>query len=178
MLLTESALVAVAGGVVALVLSLWTSRVFASITPLPNLTLRLDLRPDVRVIGFAVLATLAAAAVLAIVGAFQAMRAETAPALKEDAASSIGGRSPARLRAALAAVQITVSLVLLIGAALFLRSARNAEAIELGFEARGVLATDLDGAGRTTPAANPPPFPGTGRGGRGRRNSKPAPPPS
>ncbi|OLC41345.1 MAG: hypothetical protein AUH43_24745 [Acidobacteria bacterium 13_1_40CM_65_14] len=154
MLLTESALVAVAGGVVALVLSLRTSRVFASITPLPNLTLRLDLRPDVRVIGLAVLATLAAAAVLAIVGAFQAMRAETAPALKEDAASSIGGRSPARLRAALAAVQITVSLVLLIGAALFLRSARNAEAIELGFETRGVLATDLDGAGRSTPAAN------------------------
>jgi putative ABC transport system permease protein len=54
----------------------------------------------------------------------------------------------------LAAAQITVSLVLLIGAALFVRSARNAEAIALGFETRGVLATDLDGAGRGTPAAN------------------------
>jgi predicted permease len=154
MLLTESALVAIGGGIVAVVLSLWTSRAFASITPLPNLTLRLDLRPDVRVIGFAVLATFAAAAVLAIAGAFQAMRAATAPALKEDAAASMGGRPSAHLRATLAAVQITVSLVLLIGAALFMRSARNAEAIELGFETRGVLATDLDGAGRSTPAAN------------------------
>jgi predicted permease len=154
MLLTESALVAAAGGIVALVLSLWTSRVFASITPLPNFTLRLNLGPDVRVIGFAVLATSGAAVLLTIVGAFQAMRAGTATALKDEAAASIGGRSPARLRAALAAVQITVSLVLLIGAALFLRSARNAEAIALGFETRGVLATDLDGAGRSTPAAN------------------------
>jgi predicted permease len=153
MLLTETALVAVGGGVVALVVSVWSSRLFSSITPLPTLTLRLDLRPDARVIGFAIVTTLAAAAVLAIVGAFQAMRAETAPALKEDTAAAIGGRSPARLRATLAAAQITVSLVLLIGAALFMRSARNAEAIALGFETRGVLATDLDGAGRM-PAAN------------------------
>ena len=154
MLLTETALVAIAGGLVALVVSLWTSRLFASITPLPNLTLRLDLRPDIRVIGFTVVATLTAAGVLAIAGAFQAMRAETAAALKDDSAASIGGASPARLRAALAAAQITASLVLLIGAALFLRSARNAEAIELGFDVHGVLATDLDGAGRGTPAAN------------------------
>jgi putative ABC transport system permease protein len=154
MLLTETALVAVAGGVVALIVSVWSSRLFSSITPLPTLTLRLDLRPDARVIGFAIVTTLAAAAVLATVGAFQAMRADTAPALKEDTAAAIGGRSPARLRATLAAAQITVSLVLLIGAALFVRSARNAEAIALGFETRGVLATDLDGAGRSTPAAN------------------------
>jgi putative ABC transport system permease protein len=154
MLLAESALVATAGGIVALVLSIWTSRLFASLTPLPNFTLRLDLGLDVRVIGFAVLATSIAAVLLTIAGAFQAMRAGTATALKEEAAASIGGRSPARLRAALSAIQITVSLVLLIGAALFLRSARNAEAIALGFEPRGVLATDLDGAGRSTPAAN------------------------
>src|SRR4030095_14126492 len=101
----------------------------------------------------AVLTTICAAVVLAVVGALQAMRTDAA-ALKEDAAASIGGRAPARLRAMLAAVQISVSLVLLIGAALFLRSARNAEAIDLGFETRGVLATDLDGAGRSTPAGN------------------------
>jgi len=154
MLLTEAVLVAGAGGLVALVVSAWTSRVFASITPLPTLTLRLDLRPDIRVLGFAAATTLAAAGVLAVVGAFQAMRAETAPALKEESGGSIGGRSPARLRALLSAAQITVSLVLLIGAALFLQSSRNAEAIALGFETRGVLATDLDGAGRSTPAAN------------------------
>jgi predicted permease len=153
MLLTESALVAVLGGAAALVVSLWTSRLFSSITPLPNFTLRLNLGPDARIIGFAVLATIGAAVVLAMVGAFQARRTDAA-ALKEDSTASIGGRSPARLRATLAAVQISVSMVLLIGAALFLRSARNAERIELGFETRGVLATDLDGAGRSTPAGN------------------------
>jgi putative ABC transport system permease protein len=79
MLLAESALVATAGGIVALVLSLWTSRLFASITPLQNFTLQLDLGLDVRVIGFAVLATSIAAVLLTIVGASQAMRAGTVP---------------------------------------------------------------------------------------------------
>lgn len=148
MLLTESVLIAAAGGAVALILSRWTSRVFGSITPLPNLSLRFDLEPDLRVIAFAVLATLAAAAVLALVGALPSARPDTAPALKEDTPSSIGGRPSARLRTALAAVQITVSLVLLIGAGLFARSARNAETIDLGFDPRGVLATDIDGAAR------------------------------
>src|SRR6185295_9633553 len=59
------------------------------------------------------------------------------------------------LRASLAAIQITASLVLLIGAGLFLRSARNAEAIDLGFDPRGVLVTDLDGADRGAPGALP-----------------------
>ena len=148
MLLTESLLIASAGGAVALLLSLWTSRVFGSIAPLPNLSLRFDLDPDLRVVGFAVLATLAAAAVLAIVGALPSARKDTALALKVDTQSSIGDRASSRLRTALAGVQITVSLVLLIGAGLFVRSARNAEAVDLGFDPRGVLATDIDGAAR------------------------------
>jgi len=158
MLLTESAVIAAAGGLAAGVLSLWTSRALASITPLPTFSLRLDVRPDARVIAFAIAITIASAAVLALVGAYQAMRTDTAPALREDTAASVGGRGTARLRGLLATVQITASLVLLIGAALFLQSARHAEAIELGFDPRGVLVTDLDGAAAESPMTRQPMF--------------------
>jgi predicted permease len=150
MLAIEGALIAGAGGAGALILSNWTGRALGNISPLPTLTLRLDVRSDVRVFAFTVLAALAAAAILAVVGTLQAMKPDIAPALKEDATASMGGRRPARLRGALATVQITVSLLLVIGAGLFVRSVREAGAIDLGFDPRGVVVLDVDSsAGRT-----------------------------
>lgn len=144
MLVAESLLLSTAGGAAAMLLTLWTTRAFMSITPLPTLTLRLQIQPDLRVTGVAVLATIVCAAVLAAVGALQAMRPQIAPALNEESAGSIGGRSPRRMRGALAALQITASLLLLVGAALFVRSARHAEAIELGFDPSGVVVLDVE----------------------------------
>ena len=150
MLAIEGALIAAASGAGALSLSLWTARTLANISPLPTLTLRLDVRSDARVFAFTVLAALATAAILALVGTLQAMNPDITPALKEDATASIGGRRPARMRAALATMQITVSLLLVIGAALFVRSVREAAAIDLGFDPRGVVVLDVDAsAGRT-----------------------------
>jgi predicted permease len=150
MLVAESVLVAGAGGVVAMVLSLWTTRAFTSITPLPTLTLRFHVEPDVRVVGFAVLATVASAVILGIVGAFQAMRPQIAPVLTEESSASIGGRSTMRMRSGLAAIQMTASLLLIVGAGLFVRSARNAESIELGFDPHGVVVLDIEASSRTT----------------------------
>ena len=150
MLAVEGALIAAAGGAGALILSNWTGRALANISPLPTLTLRLDIRSDLRVVAFTALAALAAAVILAVVGTLQAMKPDIAPALKEDTTASIGGRRPARLRGALATVQITVSVLLVIGAALFVRSVREAGAIDLGFDPRGVVVLDVDAsAGRT-----------------------------
>ena len=150
MLAIEGALVAAAGGVGALVIANWTGRALANISPLPTLTLRLDVRSDIRVFAFTALAALAAAVMLALVGTLQAMKPDIAPALKEDTTASMGGRRPARLRGALATVQITVSLLLVIGAALFVRSVGEAGAIDLGFDPRGVVVLDVDAsAGRS-----------------------------
>src|SRR5262249_15008158 len=68
MLAIEGALIAAVGGAGAFFLSNWTGRALANISPLPTLTLRLDVRPDIRVFAFTVLASSAAAALLAIVG--------------------------------------------------------------------------------------------------------------
>ena len=56
------------------------------------------------------------------------------------------------MRGALAALQMTASLLLLVGAALFVRSAETAESIELGFDPKGVVVLDIEASGRTTPA--------------------------
>jgi putative ABC transport system permease protein len=56
-----------------------------------------------------------------------------------------------RMRAGLAAIQMMASLLLLVGAALFVRSARHAESIALGFEPRGVVVLDIEASSRTTP---------------------------
>jgi predicted permease len=154
MLAAESLMIAAAAGASAFLVSTWTSRIFSSVSPLPTLTLRFDVRPDARVVAFAALATLAAAAVLAAVGTLQAARPNVGPALSEESAAAIGGRTPTRLRGALATVQITVSLLLLVGAGLFLRSVRHAAAIDLGFDPRGVLALDLDSPEGRAPAAS------------------------
>jgi len=144
LLIVESGVIAAAGGLCALLLSLWTSRLFANISPLPTLTLRLDLRPDARVVLFTAVVAIAAAAILGGIATLQAGWRVVVPALKEDATGSHAGSRPRRVRAGLAALQVTVSLILLIGAALFLRSVREAAQIDLGFDPRGVVAMDID----------------------------------
>lgn len=150
MLAVESAIVAGAGGVGALLLASWTGRLFSAISPLPTLTLRFDLGLDARVVGFTIVAAAVAAVIPGGLAALHAVRPAVAPALKEHAAAASGGRRPQRLRAALAIVQVTVSLLLLIGASLFVRSLREAARVDLGFDPRGVVAMDVGAfSGRT-----------------------------
>jgi ABC-type antimicrobial peptide transport system permease subunit len=107
LLLVESGVIAGAGGISALLLSLWTSRLFANISPLPTLTLRLDLRPDTRVVLFTAVVAIAAAAILGGIATLQAGWRVVVPALKEDATGAHAGSRPRRVRAGLAALQVT-----------------------------------------------------------------------
>jgi putative ABC transport system permease protein len=145
----ESVLLAAAGGAAALVVSSWTADLLANISPLPTLMLRLDVRPDLRVVAFTGAAALIAAGALAMLGALQAMATCIAPALHEDT-GGLGGPTSTRLRSAMAALQIAVSLLLLVCAALFARSAERAGTVDLGFDPRNVVALDIDASsGRT-----------------------------
>jgi predicted permease len=93
---------------------------------------------------FPAVAAIAAAAILGGIAMLQTGWRVVVPALKEDATGAHAGSRPRRVRAGLAALQVTVSLILLIGAALFLRSVREAAQIDLGFDPRGVVAMDID----------------------------------
>lgn len=141
-LITESLLVALAGGVAGAVASIWLSQLLSSIQlPLP-IPLALDFSPDLRVFGFALLLSLAAGLLVGVLPALQATRPGLLPALKDQSGASRSSRS--RLRAAFIIGQAALTLVLLVVAGLFLRSLQQAAAIDPGFGARDGLVLDTD----------------------------------
>jgi len=134
-LLTESLLLASTGAAVGLLLTAWSTRVLATM-PLPvPVPLELDFGQDARVLVFTAAIALATAVVFGLAPALRASRPDLVPALKDGAAAAaVRGR---RLSAGnlLVVGQVAVSLVLLVGAALMVRSASVAEGLDLGFDA-------------------------------------------
>ena len=144
-LLTESLLLSVVGGAVGLLLALWITDVLKAMTPLVRIIpLNLDLSLDSRVLGFSLLLSLATGLIFGLAPALQASKPDLVPALKDEAA--VGGSRSRRLnlRNLLVVAQVAMSLVLLICAGLFLRSLRNAEAIDPGFDPDNVLNVPLN----------------------------------
>jgi predicted permease len=138
-LLTESLLLSLLGGAAGLLLAEWSNAALNGLRlPLP-IQLALNLTVDMRVLAFTtVLATLTAV-LFGLAPALETTRTDLAVALKEEGARSGGARSKRRLQNALVVAQVAISLVLLIGAGLSLRSLQNAHRINPGFEARGVV---------------------------------------
>lgn len=136
----ETLLVAILGGALGVALAFGAAEAVAAMRlPLP-VTLTLDLRPDLRVLGFAVGMSLLAGVALGLFPSLQASRVDVLPGLKD--AGGRWGRS--RLRGAFVVSQIALSLVLLSGALLFVRGLDRAAAIDPGFDAGPVLAVPAD----------------------------------
>lgn len=154
-LLVESALVGLAAGVAALLLSGWTLRglyrLGISLAALPW-AITLNLEPDVRVYAWTSAIALLSGAALGLLPALQFSSPRIAAALHG------GGVFAGRLRGttmrhALVVSQVAASLVLLFGAGLLLRALASAEALDLGFKAAGVIYADYDPrSARFTPA--------------------------
>lgn len=137
---TETLLVTLLGGAVGVVLAFAAAEALAALRlPLP-VTLALDVRPDLRVLGFATLLSLLAGAALGLFPSIQASRADVLPGLKDGA----GRWGRPRLRGAFVVAQVALSLVLLSGALLFLRGLGRAAAIDPGFDPGPVLAVPAD----------------------------------
>ena len=134
-LLTETSLLTLLGSVAGLGLAVWLLLVLVNTNlPLPfNLSLNsLDLGLDWTVLAFTGGVSVLAGTVLGLVPAWQTTRPDVVSTLKQDTA---GGGQPGQLRwrNALVVTQLTVSLVLLVGAGLFLRSYQQRLAIDTGF---------------------------------------------
>jgi predicted permease len=98
---------------------------------------------DIAVLGFALAVSMATALLLALAPARQAVRVDLVTGLKEGAAGGGVSASAARWRMALVAAQIAVSLVLLAGAGLLVRSTWNLLRADLGFAAKNVLTINV-----------------------------------
>jgi predicted permease len=139
-LLTEGALVALAGGVAGALLAVWTSDLLRALGPPTDLPIALAAGLDLRVLFFAFSLALAAGLAFAIVPAWTAVRPDAASALADGTrGSASSGREGNRARGLLVVSEVALALVALAGAGLFVKSFRNSLAADPGFDAKGVL---------------------------------------
>ena len=139
--LTESVLLALLGGAFGWMLAAWgTDLLLAFHPPLP-IDVSLDLRPDARVLGFAVALALATGGILGLLPALEATRGDPSPAIHEGAD---GGRRGSRMRSVLVVTQVAVSLLLLVGAGLMLRGLARASRLAPGFDVDHTVSMSFD----------------------------------
>jgi putative ABC transport system permease protein len=141
-LLAESLLLALAAGLLGLALAGFVLRFLVSAVG-DNIPRAGEVRLDGVVLGVAALLSLATGLAFGIVPALQASKVELAGALKEARGSSPGRRS-ARTRNALVVAEIAMSVVLLVGAGLLVRSLVRLRQVPLGFEAGHLLVARID----------------------------------
>jgi len=139
-LLTEGMVLALLGLVAGVVIAIWGSNVLRALL-LPD-TEPTALITDTRTLLFAGAVALCVGLLTGLAPMTQARRASLTGDLKSGARE--GGSERARLRTALLVVQSALSVVLLVGAALFVRSLGNVRNVRLGFDADSVLVVSLN----------------------------------
>jgi predicted permease len=148
-LMVENLVVALAGGGLALLGTLWTARTIGDFMPAATLPISLNGGVDGRVLLATVLVSVLTAVVSGAVPALRSSALSPMTVLKDEALSTSGGLGKSRLAAGLVVAQVALSLVLLTCAGLFVRSLNNAQKSDIGFDPNHVfLATfDLDSMG-------------------------------
>ena len=139
--LTESVLLGVAGGSLGLLLALWANHLlitYLQTTPLASL----DLGLDWRVLAFTLGVSVMTAIMFGLAPALQASQVDIVTALKSEQERAGSRRS--RLRAAFVTAQVTLSVVLLVGAGLFIRSLQRANSIDPGFRVDRALTVPIN----------------------------------
>lgn len=142
LLFAESALLAVAGAAVALLVTAWSSGLLMGFAPPSDAPIRLRAPMDGSVLLFTALAAVVTAALLGTLPAWTASSGNLIDALKEGTPGA--GSTRHRLRAGLVVLQVSLSVVLLAAAGLCVRSLMNAGRIQPGFNTSGVLLASVD----------------------------------
>ena len=143
-LLTESLLLAIAGGAFGMLFALWIKDGLLVVTEWggPEMT---SLHPslDLRVFGFTLGLSVLTGLVFGIVPALRATRFDLTPTLK-DAARGSSAIHRSLLSKSLVVAQVSLSVLLLIGAGLLVRTLRNLQHVETGFNAQNLLLFSVD----------------------------------
>lgn len=145
MLMTESCVLSLLGGVSGLALALWLRRLFWALRP-PRLPENMDISIDLRVFVFTLGLTLLTGILFGLAPALQMRSRNLAQVLRGRsfvAGLAMFGRRLS-FRSLLVSLQIALSLVSLVGGALFLRTLLHARNLDLGFEKEKLLAFSFD----------------------------------
>ncbi|HEX8764396.1 MAG TPA: ABC transporter permease [Candidatus Acidoferrum sp.] len=140
-LLTESTLLFLFGGVVALIATRWCEAIVTKVAAdmLPGVYLHVN----TRVLAVSLAVSLLSALVSGIIPALQATGVSLNENLKEAAPKAGGGLHPRRLRNALVGGQVALGMVLMVGFGLLLRSFLQVESSNLGYDPRNVLTATI-----------------------------------
>lgn len=141
-LLVESVMLALVGGVAGVVLAAVGAPIVLSFFVNPETPAPVSTLPDLRIRAFTFGVSALTGILFGLAPAWQSTRPNVAPTLKDQAGNVLGGQG--RLRKALVASQVTVSLLLLIGAGLFLRTLNNLLAVDTGLAVNQLIAFNLD----------------------------------
>ena len=145
-LLTESALLALAGGALGLALSSWGVTMLTKLLPqeFPRLN---EIGMDWRVFGFTLAASLLTGFIFGFAPALHISKTDVQEAMKESGRGTAGSKRHTRLRHALIVAEVALSVVLLAGAGLLFRSFMRLQAVNAGFTPQQVLTAQLSPAG-------------------------------
>ncbi len=138
-LLVESLMLSMAGGVVAVLITIWTSHSLGALFPPSTLPLSHNAHLDQRVLLATTAISILAALVFGILPALRSSNMPVQAVLKEEASSASLAFHKSRLSSSLVVAQIALSLVLLVCAGLFTRSLQKAQQSDPGFDAEHVL---------------------------------------
>jgi predicted permease len=141
-LLAESLLLGVAGAALGTVFASGASRLLLALVSTGTEPVPLAISPDLTVLTFTMAATVVTVLLFGLAPAFHATRLDLVPSLKDGAVVSTPGRT--RLSRALVVGQVALSLALIAGAILFLRSLSNVMKIDTGFDKANVLVAAVD----------------------------------
>jgi predicted permease len=143
-LLIETLSLSALGGILGLALAFWADKALIALY-LPTDSTRLDIStaPDFRILLFTLAVTVLTGVVFGLAPALQSTRPDVGRTLKDQAGAVVGG-GHGRLRNALVVTQVALSLLLLIGAGLFLRSLKNLSKLGPGFSTERLVGFNID----------------------------------
>jgi putative ABC transport system permease protein len=142
-LLTESLLLSVVGGIVGLLLAVWSTKAVMALAPdnIPRLN---EVGFDTRIFSFALVVSLVTGIVFGLVPALHATKPDLNEGLKEGQRGSMESTFGKRTRRALVVAEVALSLMLLIGAGLLIKSFLRLQRENLGFNPENLLAVSLE----------------------------------
>ena len=141
MLLIEALLLSVSGAALGMLIARWTARYLLASFWAGFVPLFIDPSPDVRVLVFTAVLAIFTGVLFGIVPAWRMSRSDPAGTLRQTSRTT--GGHMGRFSSALVTAQVALSLILLLGATLFVRSLRNLETVDLGYRRDHMLVMQL-----------------------------------
>ncbi len=142
-LLIESLMLALLGELAGVLLALWAGDLLLAAAPRESATRAFSAAPDARVLAFTFVVSVVTGVLFGLLPAWQTTRPQLVTALKEEGGSVVS-TGHVRLRKGLVVAQVALSLLLLVGAGLFVRSLWNLRALDPGFRVEGLQTFSID----------------------------------